>query len=137
MYLLGTNVISELRRIKLDGGVVAWLETCRDAELNIAAPTIGEIQSGIERTRVTDAKKAVEIERWLAKVIATFKIASSDTEVFQEWARLMHGQPREHIIDGLIAATANVHKYTVVTRNVRDFKRFKVATLNPFESRTR
>ena len=71
MYLLDTNVVSELRRPRPHGGVIAWISTLEFLEVRISAGvTIGEIQTGIERTREQDAAKAAEIEGWLVELTA-------------------------------------------------------------------
>ena len=135
MYLLDTNVVSELRRAKPHGAVVAWLEGVADADLHLAAVTLGEIQAGVEITREQDAAKAAEIEAWLELVAGTFNVLAADGAVFRAWARLMHGAQDRLIEDALIAATALVHGLTVVTRNLRDFRPFGVAVLDPFAAR--
>jgi predicted nucleic acid-binding protein len=135
MYLVDTNVVSELRRPRPHGGVIAWLESVADHELHVSAVTIGEIQAGVEITRARDAMKAQAIEAWLEQVAATYNVLPMDARTFRVWARLMHGKPDQLIEDAMIAATATVHGLTVVTRNVRDFAALGVATLNPFERR--
>lgn len=135
MYLLDTNVVSELRRVRPHGAVLAWLQTVDEADLHISAVTIGEIQSGIEITRAQDDQKASEIEAWLVQVIATGQVLAMDAREFRCWARLMHGRSDDLIEDAMIAATALVNNLIVVTRNVRDFKPFGVQTTNPFEMR--
>jgi toxin FitB len=132
MYLLDTNVVSELRKLKPHGAVVKWIEGVADAELHISAVTIGEIQAGIEITREQDEPKAEELERWLGQVSATYNVVPMDATAFREWARLMHRASDTLYEDAMIAATARVHKLTVVTRNVADFKHFSVEVLNPF-----
>lgn len=132
MYLLDTNVVSELRRPRPHGAVVAWLEAVADVDLYLSAVTIGEIQAGIEVTREQDAAKAGEIETWLELLAQTFNILAMDARAFRAWAKLMHRQSDEIIEDAMIAATAAVHDLTVVTRNVRDFKKLNVRTFNPF-----
>ena len=132
MYLLDTNVVSELRRPRPHGAVLAWLRPVDDADLHISAVTLGEIQSGIERTRDTDPDKAAEIEDWLDQVAGTFNVLDMDGRTFRRWARLMYRQPDRLSEDAMIAATASVHGLTVVTRNERDFVPFSVPTLNPF-----
>ena len=135
MYLLDTNVVSELRRAKPHGAVVAWLEGVADADLHLAAVTLGEIQAGVEITRERDVAKAAEIEAWLELVAGTFNVLAADGAVFRAWGRLMHGAQDRLIEDALIAATALVHGLTVVTRNLRDFRPFGVAVLDPFAAR--
>ena len=136
MYLLDTNVVWELRRAKPHGAVLAWLTSVADADLHLCAVTIGEIQSGIEMTRERDAAKAGEIEAWLEQVAETYNVLAMDARAFRCWARLMHRRPDRLIEDAMVAATAIVHNLTVVTRNVRDFDRLGVPTLNPFSART-
>ena len=133
-FLLDTNVVSELRRPKPHGGVLAWIETIDDADLHLASVTIGEIQAGIELTREQDAAKAGEIEMWLDQVSNSFNILSMDGLAFRCWAQLMHRQSDTLYEDAMIAAIAKVHHLTVVTRNVSDFSRFEVPLLNPFTS---
>jgi len=135
MYLLDTNVVSELRRVKPHGGVVAWLQSVADEDLHISAVTLAEIQAGIEITREQDESKAAEIESWLDAVAGTFNLLVADAPVFRQWAKLTHRRQDGLIEDALIAATAQVHRLTVVTRNVSDFEPLGVAILNPFDHR--
>ena len=134
MYLLDTNVVSELRRVRPHGAVLAWLEGVEDEQLFVSAVTVGEIQAGIEITREQDAAKAAEIEAWLEQVAGTFNVLPMDARAFRAWARLMHRKSGDLIEDAMIAATAAVHGLVVVTRNVRDFEALGVETLNPFEA---
>ena len=133
MYLLDTNIVSELRRSRPHGAVVAWLRNVRNEDLHLSVVTIGEIQSGIEIAREQDEAKAAEIEAWLEQVAETYNVISMDARAFRSWARLMHRRTDDLIEDVMIAATAAVHNLTVVTRNVRDFEDFEVPTLNPFD----
>jgi predicted nucleic acid-binding protein len=132
VYLLDTNVISELRRVRPHGAVLAWLGDVDDAALHVSAVTVGEIQAGIEITRERDQSKAAEIEAWLDDVSATFNVIDMDGRTFRRWARMMHGRSNHLIEDAMIAATAHVHNLTVVTRNVRDFQALGVPTFDPF-----
>ena len=134
MYLLDTNVISELRKLKPHGAVLAWLEPVADHDLFLSAVTIGEIQSGIEITREQDTAKAAEIESWLDQVADTFNVISMDAAIFRTWAKLMHRKPDHLIEDAMIAATAKVRGLTVVTRNGRDFEGFEVKVVDPFRN---
>jgi predicted nucleic acid-binding protein len=111
---------------------VAWLRGVADSELQFAAATIGEIQAGIEITRETDATNAGEIEAWLEQVAAALNVLAMDAAIFRCWARLMHRRSDMLLEDAMIAATAIVHRLTVVTRNVRDFEPLGVSTLDPF-----
>ena len=132
MYLLDTNVVSELRKTRPHGAVVAWLETIADEDLHLSAVTLGEIQSGIEITREQDQHKAAMIEQWADQVASTYNVLAMDAATFRIWAKLMHRQSDTVYEDAMIAAAALRHKLTVVTRNVRDFERFKVSVFNPF-----
>lgn len=131
-YLLDTNVVSELRKPRPHGGVLAWIQSVDDADLYLASVTIGEIQAGIELTREQDTAKAGEIERWLDQVCDTFNILTMDGPAFRRWAQLMHRQSDTLYEDAMIAAIATVHRLTVVTRNVCDFSGFDGPLLNPF-----
>lgn len=135
MYLLDTNVVSELRKPRPHGAVVAWLQTAADADLHLSAVTLGEIQAGIELTREQDAAKASEIETWADLVADSYNVLPMHGETFRMWARLMHRKPGTLYEDAMIAATAVVHKLTVVTRNVTDFEDFGVSVLNPFDTK--
>ncbi len=134
MYLLDTNVVSELRRPRPHGAVVAWLQSVSDADLYLSAVTLGEIQGGIEMTREQDAAKAAEIEAWADMLANAYNILPMDANTFRVWARLLHRKSDTLIEDAMIAATATVHSLTVVTRNVRDFSGFGVKLLDPFAS---
>jgi len=132
MYLLDTNVVSELRKLKPHQGVVAWIQSAPEEALHISAVTVGEIQAGIEITRRQDAAKAKEIEDWLDNVAQSYGVLAADAPVFRRWAQLMSRRADHHLEDALIAATALVHGLTVVTRNVSDFGPFDVPLVNPF-----
>ena len=133
MYLLDTNVISELRKAKPHGAVIAWIQSVPSQSLHLSAVVLGEIQAGIELTRENDKAKAIEIEAWLDGLQASFSVFDADTSVCRQWAKLTHRTADHHDQDAMIAATALVHKLTVVTRNVKDFKPFGVAVLDPFK----
>jgi predicted nucleic acid-binding protein len=134
MYLLDTNVVSELRRPRPHGAVLAWLQAVEDAHLHLATVTLGEIQAGIELTREQDPGKARDLETWLDQVSQSFNILPMDGPAFRCWARLMHRRSETLYEDAMIAAIARVHQLTVVTRNIRDFQDFGVELLNPFEA---
>lgn len=131
-FLLDTNVVSELRKHRPHGAVVAWLESIDDAHLFLSAVTLGEIQAGIELTREQDTKKADEIEAWLELLSAAYNVLPMDAATFRAWARLMHRKSNTLHEDAMIAATAKVHGLTVVTRNVADFKVLGLEVVDPF-----
>jgi toxin FitB len=132
MYLLDTDVVSELRRMKPHGAVLAWIRTVDDADLHISAVTLGEIQKGIEKTRVHDSAKASEIEAWLVQVAGAYNVLAMDGRAFRRWGQLMHRQQDHLIEDAMIAATALVHGLTVMTRNAKYFEGFGVVVFNPW-----
>ena len=132
MYLLDTNVVSELRRPRPHLRVLHWIQSVPAERLYLSAVTIGEIQAGIELTREQDPSRADELEMWLDRVLATYNVLAVDAAAFREWASLMHRQSDTLIQDAMIAAVANVHRLTVVTRNVQDFEQLGVKVLDPF-----
>jgi toxin FitB len=133
-YLLDTNVISELRKPKPHGAVVAWMSELLPEQIFLSAVTIGELQIGIERVRRQDGRKAVEIEGWLNALAASISVLPMDSACFREWARLLKGKSNDLLEDAMIAATSRVHGLTVATRNVRDFEHFEVEVVNPFDA---
>ena len=132
MYLLDTNVVSELRKPRPSDLVLQWLKQTPVSKLFISVVTVGEIQSGIEMTRDQDIEKAKSIESWLDQVMETSQIIDLDARAFRIWAKLMHRQSNSLIEDALIAASAISNQLTVVTRNVGDFERFGLKVVNPF-----
>ena len=132
LFVLDTNVVSELRKPKPHGGVVAWISGQAPDDVSIAAVTAGEIQAGIEKTRRTDTAKAAAIETWLSGLCNSLTVLQADDAIFRLWARLSVGRPAHLFADALIAATALHHGLTVATRNVEDFTPFGVLVANPF-----
>ncbi len=131
-YLLDTNVVSELRKQRPHGAVVAWLDSIDDAQIFLSALTLAEIQAGIELTREQDAVKAAEIELWLDLVAGSYNVLPMDAATFRAWARLMHKKSDTLYEDAMIAATAKVHGLTVVSTNVADFEALGFKVFNPF-----
>ena len=132
VFLLDTNVVSELRRPRPHRAVLNWLERVRDTELHVSAVTIGEIQAGIEITRESDPEKAAEITDWLGQIRYGYMILPMDEAAFACWAKLMHRRSDALILDAMIAATAITRNLTVVTRNTKDFAVFETPTFDPF-----
>lgn len=133
-YLLDTNVVSELRKLKPHGGVVAWLGRQYQDQLFVSAVTIGELQAGVEQTRHQDPRKALEIERWIDSVTISQQMLPMDVVCFRAWARLMDGKSDSLLGDAMIAATAQVHGLVVATRNEKDFAGLGVKFINPFKT---
>ena len=134
MFLLDTNVVSELRRPKPHGAVLSWLSGVGDADLNISAVTLGELQAGVELTRDQNEAKAEELQSWVDMVAASYKILPMDGAAFRMWATLIHQKSDTLNEDAMIAAIARIHRLTVVTRNVGDFKSFGVSVFSPFKA---
>ena len=132
-YLLDTNIVSELRKTKPHGAVLAWTTVLRYEQVFLSAATIGELQVGVELSRRQDPAKAAEIEAWLEHVVLTIKILGMDVASFREWARLIQGKPTQVFNDAMLAATARVHGLVLATRNEADFQHFDVEIFNPFK----
>ena len=133
-YLLDTNVISELRkREKAHPGVARWVTSVDPTTLHTSVLVLGEIRRGIERKRRSDVAQADALETWLDRMRAGLqgRILSVDERVAEVWGRLGIPDPIP-VIDGLLAATALVHDFTVVSRNLSDLKRTGAKLLDPF-----
>jgi predicted nucleic acid-binding protein len=138
MYLLDTNVVSELRKIRLgkaDSHVADWADSVDASDLYLSVVTIQELEIGVLLAERRDPSQGAVFRAWLnGHVLPAFtgRILAVDTAVAQRSARLHVPDPRP-VRDGLIAATALVHGMVVVTRNVADFKPTGVPTLNPWD----
>ena len=124
MYLLDTNIISELRKPKPHPAVTAWIQAINNKDLFISAVTIGEIQAGIEITREQDKAKAAQIEQWLNQVVDTYNILPMDAAIFRVWAKLMHKTSDTLYEDAMIAATAKVHQFNRCDAQYQRFLHF-------------
>ncbi len=135
MYLLDTNVISELRKGgRANPGVTAFFATLAPEDIYLSVVTIGEIRRGLENLRARgDREQAGRLEAWLDKIVTDFfdRILDFDLECAQVWGKLMAPHP-QHPIDKQIAAIALIYDLTVVTRNTDDFVSSGVRSLNPF-----
>ena len=139
MFILDTNVVSELRKVRLgkaDDNVARWADSVNAADLYLSVITIQELDIGVLLAERRDAVQGAMLRSWLnSHVLPAFanRILPVDTVVAQRSARLHVPNPHP-IRDGLIAATALVHGMTVVTRNVADFEPTGVQILNPWTS---
>lgn len=133
MYLLDTNVISETAKVRPHGAVMSWLEKTPSALMFLSTVTIAELQRGAERTRVHDPARAQRFDEWIDSLASGYNLLSLELEAAREWARLVPKRTDPNLEDAMIAAIARVHGLCVVTRNEKDFTRFGVALLNPFE----
>lgn len=137
MYVLDTNVVSELRKIRLgkaDPHVAQWADSVDATDLYLSAITVHELEVGVLLAERRDHTQGAIFRAWLNNhVLPAFKgrILTVDTAVALRSARLHVPDPRP-VRDGLIAATALVHGMTVVTRNVSDFESTGAAILNPW-----
>ena len=135
MFLLDTNVVSELRKAQADPAVAAWARSVHASKLYISAITLLEIETGILRLERRNPGQAAPLRNWLeVHVMSAFagRVLSVDGAVARRCARL-HVPDRSNECDALIAATALVHDLTVVTRNTRDFAFSGAPVLNPWE----
>jgi predicted nucleic acid-binding protein len=133
VFLIDTMVLSELRRRQRDPGVVAWIAAQQQQDLWLSMVSIGEIERGIARQRVTDPAFARELAAWLERLLRLHRerLLAVDLPVARRWGQLSAALGHDSA-DLLIAATGLVHGLTVVTRNLRHFVPTGVATLNPW-----
>ena len=135
MYLLDTNVISEVRKgRRCHEGVAAWYAQVSPSDLFLSALITGEIRKGVELARRRDPQKAKVLEAWLNDLEIRFsdRIIAVDIRVADTWGR-MTAQRVVPVIDGLLAATAKVHGLTFVTRNIRQVLNLGTDLLDPFD----
>lgn len=132
-YLLDNNVVSELRKPRPHGAVLAWRRSVPIHQLAIPAVVLAEAQAGIELTRRQNPEKAAELESWLDHLMSTYRIVPADGTIYREWATLIHGKSIDLNADAMIAATARITGLVVATRNVKDFDLFHVEIFNPFK----
>jgi predicted nucleic acid-binding protein len=137
MFLLDTNVVSELRKVragKADQQVAVWADSVEASDLYVSVITIQELEIGVLLAERRDPAQGAILRVWLNDHVLTAfagRILTVDTAVAQRSARLHVPDPHP-VRDGLIAATALVHGMTVVTRNVADFESTGVPVLNPW-----
>jgi predicted nucleic acid-binding protein len=138
-YLLDTNCISELVRVKPQPSVIAWMETADETLLYLSVLTLGEIRKGL--AGLTQGRRRTRLETWLeVELRARFagRILPIDAAVADRWGLIAAGAKRQgktlSAIDGLLAATALHHNLTIVSRNVSDFADARVQVLNPWNA---
>ena len=138
MFLLDTNVISELRKVgsgRANASVALWADSVDAADLYISVITVQELEIGVALALRRDAQQGAVLRNWMDRhVLPAFenRILPVDLAVAQRSAQLNVPDPRS-VRDGLIAATGLVHAMTVVTRNVADFQPCGVSLINPWD----
>ena len=138
MFLLDTNVISELRKAgsgKADKNVVSWAQQIPDSQLYISAITVMELEMGVLAKERKDKKQGNMLRLWLENNVLTAfaeRTLVFDSDVARSCAKL-HVPDRRAERDAMIAATGIIHNMTVVTRNVDDFVGAGVELLNPWK----
>jgi toxin FitB len=133
-FLIDTNILSEIQKgERADAGVKTWYANCNPDDLFLSVLVVGEIRQGIERLRRRDPAQATRLEQRIADVLDIMqgRVLPITESIAQRWGALNSPDPLP-VIDGLLAATTLEHGLTLVTRNVRDVERSRVALLNPF-----
>lgn len=133
-YLVDTNIVSELRKgVRCDPHVAAWLRTVTPEELYLSVLSLGEIRRGIELLRRKNASAAAQLDRWIdgLEIHYADRLITITAAVTERWGRICPHEPLP-VTNGLLAATCQEHRLTMVTRNTGDFVRSGVRTLNPF-----
>lgn len=113
---------------------MSWLASVPPSAVYLSSITIAELQRGAERIRVADAAKARHLEEWIDALVESHRWLPFDIEAAREWARILPKRTDPKVEDAMIASIARVHRLIVVTRNVKDFRKFDVPVFNPFES---
>jgi toxin FitB len=133
-FLLDTNIVSEIRKKVPNSGVEAWFGSVPADELYLSVLVVGEIRQGIERLARRDLAQAEVFEQWLTQLVAAHgdRIVPVTADVAQVWGRLNVPDPLP-VVDGLLAATALAHGWTLVTRNGKDVAATGVRLLDPFQ----
>jgi hypothetical protein len=138
LYLLDTDIVSELRKRRPNENVSAWVEPVRPEELFFSLITVVEIERGIERQRYADPAFARDLAGWLDAILRLYgeRVLPLTINIARRWGKLSAEIGNTNLDLG-IAATALEHGLTVVTRNVAHYERTGVAIVNPFEARPR
>jgi toxin FitB len=133
MYLLDTDVLSELRRRKSDANVLTWFKAIPSVDLFLSIITVFEVELGIGQRRRDDPAFATDLSDWLESVLRLYgeRVLPLTMNVARRWGRISAHVGNKNL-DLAIAATALEHGLTVVTRNVAHYERTGVAVVNPF-----
>jgi predicted nucleic acid-binding protein len=134
-FLLDTNIVSEIRKPKPHGGVLAWFTANQSAYLATPAIALFELQMGVGKVQESDPLRAAEYDFWIGRIEGGTNVLPLDAAAAREAARLLYKMPMEMMADAMIAAIARVHGLTVATRNTKHFEKFSVPLVNPFEYR--
>lgn len=134
-FLLDTNVVSEIRKKVPNEGVADWFASVPANGLFLSVLVIGEIRQGVDRLARRDPRQATVLERWLTQLVNVYgdRVVPVTTEIAETWGRL-NVPDRLPVVDSLLAATALVHDWTLVTRNVSDIASTGARLLDPFTS---
>lgn len=132
-FLLDTNILSELRKPRPHGGVLAWFTAHQNASFATPAIALFELQMGTEKLRLQDPHRAAAFDFWVDRIAAGSNVLPLDAAAAREAARLLNKHSMVLMADAMIAAIARVNSLTVATRNTRDFQRFSVPLVNPFD----
>lgn len=136
MYLIDTNIISEVRKgERCDPAVASWWSGIAEDDLWLSPLVLGEIRKGVELARHRDPQRAEALDSWLADIMSSFgnRVLPVDTAVAEQWGRMNAIRPLP-VVDALLAATAKANGLILVTRNVSDMTGLDVSLLNPFEA---
>ena len=132
-YLVDTNVLSELQKLRPEPNAQAWFKSVPPNDVHVSVITLGEIEKGIEKVRTADPEYASALDRWLQTILDNYtdRIIDIDAGIARRWGVLDHSH--EHaLVDAMLAATAIERGLVLVTRNVRDIERTGARWLNPF-----
>lgn len=137
-YLLDTNCVSELVRLRPEPRVVAWIDGADESSLYLSVLTFGEIRRGL--AEMPQSKRRAQLDAWVEDLRIRFsgRVVSIDGDIAERWgvlaAAAKHAGQGVSVFDGLLAATALHHGYFVVSRNSKDFTALHVPTVNPWQA---
>jgi predicted nucleic acid-binding protein len=134
VFLLDTNVVSELRKPRPDANVVRWTSALAPGSAFVSVVTIGEIARGIAQRRRDNPPHADALQAWLDRLLADYgdRVLAIDAPIAARWGELVHAHP-QLAVDMLLAATALERNLTVATRNEDHIRRSGAAVVNPFK----